>query len=61
MSFTKKEASIVNSLNDIDLVLDKAIKNATFLNAELDDVEKKIKNVTNTSKEFQKKIKISEE
>ena len=61
LSFTKKEASIVNSLNDIDLVLDKAIKNASFLNAELDDVEKEIKNVTNTSKEFQKKIKISEE
>jgi septal ring factor EnvC (AmiA/AmiB activator) len=61
LRFTKKETSIVNSLNDIDLALDKARKNALSLNTELDDLEKEIKNVTNTSKEFQKKIKISEE
>ena len=61
LRFTEKETSIVNSLNDIDLVLDKAIKNASSLNTELDDVEKEIKKVTNTSKEFQKRIKISEE
>ena len=60
LRFTEKETSIVNSLNDIDLVIDKAIKNASSLNTELDDIEKDIKNVTNTSKEFQKRIEISE-
>ena len=61
LRFTEKEASIVNSLNDIDLTLDKARKNASSLQTELDDLEKEIKNVTNTFKELQKRIKNSEE
>jgi septal ring factor EnvC (AmiA/AmiB activator) len=61
LRFTKKETSIVNSLNDIDLTLDKARKNASSLKTELDGIEKKITNVTNTFKELQKRIKISED
>ena len=61
LKFTEKEASIVNSLNDIDLILDKARKNASSLEKELDDLEKEIKNVTNRFKELQKRIKNSEE
>ena len=61
LRFTRKETSIVNSLNDIDLVLDKARKNASSLKTELADFEKEIEKATNTSKEFKKKIKTSEE
>ncbi len=46
LRFTKKETSIVNSLNDIDLILDKTRKNASSLKTELGDLEKEIKNVT---------------
>lgn len=61
LKFTRKETSIVNSLNDIDLILDKARKNASSLKTELADFEKEIEKATNTSKEFQKRIKTSEE
>lgn len=61
LRFTRKETSIVNSLNDIDLILDKARKNASSLKTELADFEKEIEKATNTSKEFQKRIKTSEE
>jgi len=61
LGFTRKETSIVNSLNDIDLILDKARKNASSLKTELADFEKEIEKATNTSKELQKKIKTSEE
>jgi len=61
LRFTKRETSIVNSLNDIDLTLDKARKNASSLKKELADFEKEIKRATNTSKELQKRIKTSEE
>ncbi|MBU0769209.1 MAG: SH3 domain-containing protein, partial [Proteobacteria bacterium] len=61
LRFTRKETSIVNSLNDIDLTLDTARKNASSLKTELADFEKGIKKATNTSEELQKKIKTSEE
>jgi len=61
LRFTRKETSIVNSLNDIDLTLDKARKNASSLKTELADFEKEIEKATNTSKELQKRIKTSEE
>ena len=60
LRFTKKETSIVNSLNDIDLTLDKARKNASSLKTELADFEKEIKRATNTSQELQERIKTSE-
>lgn len=60
LRFTKRETSIVNSLNDIDLRLDKARKNASSLKIELADFEKEIKKATSTSKELQKRIKTSE-
>ena len=61
LKFTKRQTSIVNSLNDIDLRLDKARKNASSLKKELADVEKEIDKATNTSKELQERIKTSEE
>jgi murein hydrolase activator len=61
LRFTRKETSIVNSLNDIDLILDKARKNASSLKTEIADYEKEIEKATNTSKELQKRIKTSEE
>ena len=61
LSFTKRETAIVNSLNDIDLILDKARKNASSLKKELADFEKEIEKALNTSKELQKRIKTSEE
>ena len=61
LRFTRKETSIVNSLNDIDLTLDKARKNALSLKKELADFEKEIKKATNTSEELQERIKNSEE
>lgn len=61
LRFTKRETSIVNSLNDIDLILDKVRKNASSLKTELAGFEKEIKKATNTSKELQKRIKTSEE
>jgi septal ring factor EnvC (AmiA/AmiB activator) len=60
LRFTRRETSIVNSLNDIDLKLDKARKKASFLKKELAGVEKEIKKATNTSKELQQRIKTSE-
>jgi septal ring factor EnvC (AmiA/AmiB activator) len=61
LRFTRKETSIVNSLNDIDLTLDKTRKNALSLKKELAEFEKKIKKATNKSEELQKRIKTSEE
>jgi len=61
LRFTIRETSIVNSLNDIDLTLDNARKNASSLKKELADFEKEIKKATNTSEELQKRIKTSEE
>jgi len=61
LRFTRKETSIVNSLNDIDLILDKARKNASSLKIELDDFEKEIEKATHTSKELQQRIKTNEE
>jgi septal ring factor EnvC (AmiA/AmiB activator) len=60
LRFTKRETSIVNSLNEIDLILDKARKNASSLEKELAGIEIEIKKATSTSKHLQEKIKISE-
>ncbi|MGA9177879.1 MAG: peptidoglycan DD-metalloendopeptidase family protein [Desulfobacterales bacterium] len=61
LRFTRKETSIVNSLNDIDLTLDNARKKTLSLKKELADFEKEIKKATNTSEELKKRIKTSEE
>ncbi len=61
LKFTRRETSIVNSLNDIDLTLDKARKNASSLNKELADLEIEIKKATVASEELRQRIKISEE
>jgi len=60
LRFTKRETSIVNSLNEIDLILDRVRKNASSLEKELADIEIEIEKATSTSRHLQEKIKISE-
>jgi murein hydrolase activator len=61
LRFAKRETSIVNSLNDIDLILDKTTRKASSLKKELAGFEKDIIKAANTSKELEEKIKTSEE
>jgi septal ring factor EnvC (AmiA/AmiB activator) len=60
LKFTRKETAIVNSLNDIDLILDHARKNASSLKAELAALEKEILKTKNDSDNLLEKIQISE-
>lgn len=60
LTFTRKEASIVSSLNDIDRTLDKARKHAKAIKSELSALEKKIEETNNMSLNFKKKIEINE-
>ena len=57
---TRKEAAIVNSLNDIDLTLDHARKSALSLKTELAALEKEILKTKNDSDDLQKRIKTRE-
>lgn len=59
--FSQEEISIVNSLNDIDLALDKARKNARALKIELADLKKEIKKTRAESQNLQKQIETSED
>jgi murein hydrolase activator len=61
LRFTRKEAAIVNSLNDIDLTLDRARKNAASLKKELAALEKEILKTKSDSDELQKRIKTRED
>ena len=61
LRFTRKETAIVNSLNDIDLTLNTARKNASSLKAELAAIEKEIMKTKNDSDNLQEKIKTSED
>ena len=60
LRFTKRETSIVNSLDEIDLILDKTRKNASSLEKELADIEIEINKAASTSRHLQEKIKIGE-
>jgi len=57
----RKEASIVNSLNDIDLAIDKARKNVSSLKGELAELEKEIAKIQITFNDLKKRIKTSED
>jgi septal ring factor EnvC (AmiA/AmiB activator) len=61
LRFTRKETAVVNSLNDIDLTLDHARKDASSLKAELAALEKEIIKAKNDSDSLQKRIKASED
>ena len=61
LQFTKKETSVINSLNDIDLTLNRARKNASSLKVELTDIEKEIMKTKDDSDNLQDKIKTSED
>lgn len=58
---TKEEASIVSSLNDIDLALNKVRKRSAFFKSELMALEKKIAETTNASKDLMIRIEAGEE
>jgi septal ring factor EnvC (AmiA/AmiB activator) len=60
LTFTKKEAAIINSLNDIDLALNQARIRAAPLKTELAAIENKMAETTNTSKDIQNKINAGE-
>jgi septal ring factor EnvC (AmiA/AmiB activator) len=60
LRFTRKETAIVNSLNDIDLTLDHARKDASLLKTELAALEKEMIKTKNDSDDLQKRIKASE-
>ena len=61
LTFTKEEASIVSSLNDIDLALNQARKRASALKFELAALRKKIIETTRVSKSVKKRIKAGED
>ena len=58
--FTRKEAAIINSLNETDLSLNNARKRVSSIKLELADLEKEIKDSTQVTTELVKKIEISE-
>ena len=61
LTFTRKEASIVNSLNDIDLALNKARKQTSAIKSELASLEKRIDETIQRSADLKKKIKTNED
>lgn len=61
LTFTKKEASIVNSLNHIDLAVNKARKRVSTAKYELISLQKKIMETTNAFKDLKKQININED
>ena len=60
-TFTKEEAAIVSSLNDIDMTLNKARRHASALKSQLATLEEKITETKITSKDLNKRIKVSED
>ena len=61
LTFTREEASIVSSLNDIDLALNQAVKRSSALKFELTALGKKITETTKASKDLKKKIEAGED
>jgi septal ring factor EnvC (AmiA/AmiB activator) len=61
LTFTKKEASVVNSLNDIDLSLNKTRKRVSSIKSEIAPLEKKFTETTNIFNDLKRQIKIGEE
>ncbi len=61
LTFTKNESNIVNSLNDIDLELDRARKRISATKSGLVVLETKITETTDASKDLVKRIKANED
>ena len=61
LTFTKKEAAVVNSLNHIDLAVNKARKSVATARYELISLKKKITATTNAFKDLKKQININED
>jgi septal ring factor EnvC (AmiA/AmiB activator) len=60
LTFTKKEASIVSSLNDIDLSINNIRKQISAIKSELAFLGKRIEETNNLSKDLKKKVEIHE-
>lgn len=61
LTFTRNESNIVNSLNDIDLELNRARKRISVTKSGLITLEAKITETTDASKHLMKKIKTNED
>ena len=61
LTFTKKESTIVSSLDTIDLTINKTRKRVSNLKGDLITIEKQIAGTTRTSKDLVKNIEASEE
>lgn len=61
ITFTRKEINTINSLNDMDLTLARAVKNVTALKSELKTLEEKIAETTTALRELEKNIQNSDE
>ena len=61
LTFTKKETTIISSLDAIDLTLNTTRKRVSALKGDLIAIEKQIAETTHTSKDLVKKIESSEE
>jgi septal ring factor EnvC (AmiA/AmiB activator) len=61
LTFTREEASVVTSLNDIDLALNQAVKRSSALKFELAALGKKITQTTKASKDLKKNIEAGED
>lgn len=59
--FTKKEAAIINSLNETDLSLNNARKRVSSIKLELVALEKRIKETVELTKKLMKRIEIRED
>jgi len=60
ISFSKKELSILNTLNEQDLAIDSLRKNASLIKKELSDINRQIGTINNESKRLSNEIEVSE-
>ena len=60
LTYTKKEADLVSSLNDIDRSIDRFRKQTSAIKSELVALEKKIEEITSSAAALRKKIEINE-
>ena len=59
--FTRKEADIISTLNQVDLVLNKSRKKITILERDIAALEKKIADTTRASQDLTQKISANEQ
>lgn len=60
INFSKKESSVLNTLNEQDLAIDNLRKNASLIKKELSDINRQIETINNESKRLSNEIEVSE-